>query len=316
MKIRLPSARSWLIAFFLLGLSLAGRTQTNEADLFPYAIPVERGATEFAPGDSIVIASLRGDRPHLEIGGRYLLEGAYTLASLDSAHLTWSITTRGPDAPAATPAEASASDDVRRGAGKFRLIKTFLNDGWPHVSFYSDRSQGGMYFGETGAEKTVLRKKPWSDFTKPQTVTNRGSDILSYAPNRAIIDYLGEPVPLPANLETKYTPAALKSEFTTLVEATGAKIQKLAVDTSEFPCLVYGAVTGTNNLQRMQEALGTTPGYAYGGSVVGRMGNGTTYFAINLTPSDQYPHGEIEAVNRRLMIRLQMLAQKARTADE
>jgi hypothetical protein len=108
----------------------------------------------------------------------------------------------------------------------------------------------------------------------------------------------------------------LKAEFTTLVEATGAKVQKLAVDTSEFPCLVYGAVTGTNNLQRVQDALGTAPGYAYGGSVVARMGNGTTYFAINLTPSDQYPREEIEAVNRRLMIRLQMLAQKARTPDE
>jgi hypothetical protein len=216
----------------------------------------------------------------------------------------------------ATPAEASASADVRRGAGKFRLIKTFLNDGWPHVSFYSGRSQGGVYFGETGAEKTVLRKKPWSDFTRPRAVTNRGSDILSQAGNRAIMDYLGEPVPLPANLETKYTAAALKAEFTTLVEATGAKIQKLAVDTSEFPCLVYGAVTGTNNLQRVQDTIGTRAGYTYGGSVVGRIGNGTTCFAINLTPSDQYPHGEIEAVNRRLMIRLQMLAQKARTADE
>ena len=256
---------------------------------------------------------MRGDRPHLETGGRYLLEGTYTLASLDSANLSWSITTHGPSA--STPIQASANAAVRRGTGKFRLIETFVYDGWPHVSFYSGRSHGGVYFGETGATNTVLLKKGWSDFTEPTTTANGGSGILSSAGNVAIIAYLGDPVPLPPNLETTYTAAGLKEEFTTLAKAAGRKVQKLAVDTSEFPCLVYGTVTGANNLQRVQEALGTTPGYVYGGSVVGRMGNDTTYFAFNLTPDDRYPRGQIEAVHRRLMIRLQMLAEKARKAD-
>ncbi len=315
MKIRLHSVRWSFIAFALSGLSLPGRAQTSDADLFPYTIPVTLGAAEFAPGDGIVIASLRGDRPHLEIGGRYLLEGTYTLASLDSANLSCSITTRGPGSP--TPTQESANDAVRRGTGKFRLIKTFVNDGWPHVSFYNSRSQGGVYFGETGVEKTVLRQKTWSDFTEPQAMTNRRSGLASNAGNRAIIDYLGDPVTLPPNLETRYMAAGLKAEFTTLAEAAGAKVQKLHVDTSEFPCLVYGTVTGMNNLQRVQDALGTTPGYAYGGSVVGRIeGSGATYFAINLTPYNRYPRGEVEAVHRRLMIRLQMLAEKARMTNE
>ncbi len=314
MKIRFHSARWSLVAFALLAWSLVGRAQPSDADLFPYVIPVELGAAEFAPGDSIVIASLRGDRPHLEIGGRYLLEGTYTLASLDSANLSWSITTRGPSGP--TPIQASANDAVRRGPGKFRLIKTLVNDGWPHVSFYDGRSQGGVYFGETGAEKTVLRQKSWSDFTEPQPMTNRGADIFPNAinpSNAAIMAYLGDPIPLPQNLETRYTASALKTEFTALVDAVGRKVQKLAVDTSEFPCLVYGTITGGDDLQLVQKAIGTTPGYAYGGSVVGRSGNGTTYFAINLTPDDRYPREHVEAVHRRLMIRLQMLAEKAQT---
>jgi hypothetical protein len=294
-------------------LSLAGRAQPSDADLFPYKIPVALGANEFAPGDNIVIASLRGDRPHLEIGGRYLLEGTYTLASLDSANLSWSITTRGPSGP--TPTQASANAAVRSGKGEFRLSKTFENDGWPHVSFYSGHSQGGVYFGESGAEKTVLRQKAWSDFTDPQAATNRGSNMLSVSGNAAIIAYLGDPVPLPLNLETRYAAAGMKAEFTKLVEVAGRKVQKLAVDASEFPCLVYGTVAGADNLQRVQEALGATPGYAYGGSVVGRMGNDTTYFAFNLTPEDRYHRAQVEAVHRRLMIRLQMLAEKARTSE-
>jgi hypothetical protein len=139
--------------------------------------------------------------------------------------------------------------------------------------------------------------------------------MLSAAGNAAIIAYLGDPVPVPPNLEIRYTAAGLKAEFMALAEAAGRKVQKLAVDTSEFPCLVYGTVTGANNLQRVQEALGATQDYVYGGSVVGRMGNDTTYFAFNLTPDDRYPRGQVEAVHRRLMIRLQMLAEKAQKAN-
>jgi hypothetical protein len=56
-------------------------------------------------------------------------------------------------------------------------------------------------------------------------------------------------------------------------------------------------------------------GYDYCGSVVGGTAGGGTYFALSMTPQSQYPRGDGGACNRRLMIRLQMLAdavQKAR----
>ena len=47
-------------------------------------------------GSLPLITSIRGNREHLEPGGRYILEGSYTLASADSADLAWYATSRGP----------------------------------------------------------------------------------------------------------------------------------------------------------------------------------------------------------------------------
>src|SRR6266851_4287348 len=131
---------------------------------FPYVIPPELGATEFATGDSIVITSVRGNRRHLESGGRYLVEGSYTLAAADSADLALHATSRGPSSP--SPVMRDQHVEIPSGSGNFSLKKTVRGDGWLHISFYvNGNSHGGIYFGEKGVEKTVLRKKGWSDFS-------------------------------------------------------------------------------------------------------------------------------------------------------
>jgi hypothetical protein len=53
-------------------------------------------------------------------------------------------------------------------------------------------------------------------------------------------------------------------------------------------------------------------GYTYAGSVVGHTDTGATYFSLNMIPPDQYPSGQDLACHRRLMVRLQMLADDAR----
>ena len=55
--------------------------------------------------------------------------------------------------------------------------------------------------------------------------------------------------------------------------------------------------------------------YNYGGSVVGGSDKGETYFSLNMIPSGQYPSGQAAACNRRLMVRLQMLADSVRQAE-
>lgn len=325
MKTHPSSGLAWSAVAATLALSCRLWAAPTDAAEFPHPIAVDLGATEFAAGDSIVITSLRGDRPHLESGGRYLLEGTYTLASLEQARLGWSITSRGPSGP--TPVAEGENMMVGRGPGTFRLVKTFLRDGWPHVSFYAGRSHGGVYFGEMGREHTVLRRRGWSDFSeRPRgdsaAAATAGLDPLSVGPtsadrgqssgNTAIVAYLGDPVPLPPNLDVRYGPEGLMAAFNKLSKTAGYEIKKLAVDSSEFPCLVYGIIAGNQDFRDMQLVLGAMNGYAYGGSVVGRTGQGSTYFALNMTPRDQYPRAQATAAQRRLMVRLEMLAQKVR----
>jgi hypothetical protein len=286
---------------------------------YPYVIRLALGATEFAAGDSIVITSLRGDRPHIELGGNYLVEGSYNLASADSADLAFYSTSRGPSG--STPVMASQHTNIMRGSGLFQLKKTLNDDGWLHVSFYVDgHSHGGDYFGEEGRESTVLRKKGWSDFSNGSLANrqDRAAASLSLSvgeltndSNLAILAYLGQPVLAPAGLDAKYNASNLLAAFTELTKKAGLKINRLAVDESEFPFLVYGVLAGRCDFRVLENALHERKGYVYGGSVVGHTGQGGTYFALNMVPSDQYSSGQMQACSRRLMIRLQMLADAA-----
>lgn len=270
---------------------------------FRYEIQPDLGASEFAPGDGIVIKSLRGDRQHLEPGGHYFVEGSYTLASAEDADLAWFCTSRGPSG--STPVTAEEHVKVGKGSGEFHLQKTLLEDGWLHLSFYvNGRSHGGIYFGEKGVEKTVLRQKGWSDFSNAAPPTSTA--------NAAIMAYLGNPVAAPATLDPKYTPTNLLAAFTAMSAKAGWRIQKLAVDESEFPFLVFGLVAGRHELG--QKEFRGMQGYEYGGSVVGITEDGSTYFALNMIPRDQYPSELAAACNRRLMVRLQMLADAIRQA--
>ena len=243
-----------------------------DAEEFPYGIQTELGATEFAPEDSIVITSLRGDRQHLEPGGRYLLEGSYTLASAENADLALFSTSRGPSG--STPVADDQHVKISKGSGTFRLKKTLSDNGWLHISFYVDNhSHGGVYFGERGNEDGVLRKKGWSDFSSdstahgiPSAATSEVRTITPEESNRAIMAYLGDPVPAPAALDAKYTPTNLVTAFATMAQQSGWQIKKLAVDDSEFPFLLYGLLDGRHelNVEDIRKI-----GYEYGGSVRG-----------------------------------------------
>jgi hypothetical protein len=296
-------------------VSSAGADATAEHSEFPYVIPPELGASEFASGDGIVLRSMRGDREHLEAGGRYVLEGSYTLTSAESAELAWFSTSRGPSG--STPMTKEEHVRVGRGSGKFHLEKTLLDDGWLHVSFYiSGHSHGGVYFGEQGVDKTVLRQKGWSDLSSPPPSENAGQKsppletgglLPSHPANAAIMAYLGHPVAVPGNLDAKYTPTNLVAAFTAMSKKAGWRIQRLAVDDSEFPFLLYGVLAGRHEL--IEKDIREMNGYDYGGSVRGSTANGSTYFSLNMIPRDQYPNDQLAACNRRLMVRLQMLAE-------
>jgi hypothetical protein len=286
---------------------------------YPYLIQFELGATEFAPGDNIVITSIRGNRRHLESGGRYLVEGSYALAAADGADLALHATSRGPSGP--SPVMRDQQVEITRGTGDFHLTKTLRDDGWLHISFYvNGHSHGGIYFGEQGVEKTILREKGWSDFSSDSASARPGREFavgesvsaLTNEANLAILAYLGNPVPAPAGLDAKYNRTNLRAAFTVLSKKADLRVKALEVDESEFPFLAYGVLTGKCDFQVLEKGLREMNGYSYGGSVVGHTNQRATYFALNMIPHDQYPS---DRCDRRLMIRLQMLADKARRTE-
>ncbi len=307
-----------LAAAFLLHTSNlpAGAGEEKLDRQFPQVIQYELGASGFAPGDQITITSVRGDRTHIEPGGSYLVEGTYTLASAESADLALFSTSRGPSSP--TTIQDGQRIKITKGAGKFQLYERNLPDGWLHVSFYPQNgsSHGGVYFGEKGMENTIMRKQGWFDDLAVKTSGEKDgsrSDPGNKA-NRALLAYLGNPVPPPASMDSRYNKENLLKAFTALCRNADLVITKLAVDDSEFPFIVYGTLEGAHTLPD-KPLFEDQKGYTYGGSVRGSIGEGSTYFAVNMVPRSQYPEGQEKACNRRLMVRLQMLADKVCQAE-
>lgn len=289
-----------------VGALLATASLLDASPPFSHEIQYELGASGFPAGDQITITSLRGDRKHIEPGGSYLVEGTYTLNSAENADLALFSTSRGPSGP--TPVQDGQRVKITKGSGTFHLCETNLPDGWLHVSFYPNGgSRGGVYFGEKGRENTIMRNQEWF-----RGITDKlREDRSSSEANGALMTYLGDPVAPPANMDPRYNKQNLLKAFTTLCGKADLVITKLAVDDSEFPFLVYGTLDGKHTLPE-KALFEDQKGYTYGGSVRGSVGDGATYFAVNMVPHDQYPDDQEQACSRRLMLRLQMLADKAK----
>ena len=115
---------------------------------FPYTVPFERGASNFKPGDRIVIREVRGTRKAFEPGGIYRVVGEYTLGSAAEAQLALSVTAvrRG---EGCTSGNQRGTQSVTRGSGTFDLAVVMPYPGHPHLTFYvAGRNAGGVYFGK------------------------------------------------------------------------------------------------------------------------------------------------------------------------
>jgi len=128
--------------------------------------------------------------------------------------------------------------------------------------------------------------------------------------NAAIVNYLGEPVRAPDGLDSKYSAEEMSAVLRSVCESLGIKIEKLAVDTTEFPFVVHGLVErqpGNDFFRRIEAKLREVHGYSYVGSTSGRSKEGASFFAMSITPRKAYPPERAEAIERRLMLRLQMI---------
>jgi hypothetical protein len=243
MKTLLTHVPRVFVVLFTMSCALAGSPPaTHEtAGDFPHLIRYELGEAEFAAGDDITIREVHGTKETITIGGTYCVEGTYTLGSMEEATLALFVTTSNNEP---SPIGPKQTVQIKKGTGSFRLIKTMTVDGYLHVSFYplpSGSGFGGVYFGQG---KWVLRQKGFSyldNRSQPDHLGKGGSlgDQISLSgPNRAMFEYLGDPVPPPANMEVKYTREGLADAIRSAAKKAGICLKKVEIDDSEYPYLV------------------------------------------------------------------------------
>jgi len=266
------------------------------ADDFPHVVKFELGDTEFAPGDHIEITEVRGTAAALSINQTYSVSGKYTLSSSDEAELALFVTLRD-----STPSKVDHKQRVRitKGSGTFRLDKTMDAEGYPHVSFYpvpSGSSFGGVYFG-TG--QWLLRR---------QGSGSPGAEAASSGPNQAILNFLGDPVPAPPNLDPAYSAGAIQRALMSAAAKSGVAINSVQIDNSEFPPLL--GVVSTGDFDLLGEEIKKTKDYDFTGSVGHK-----THHAFNIVPYRAFPPESSQRIGRRLTVRYQMLYEKISGID-
>jgi len=115
---------------------IQGTTSTADAaSPFVYDIPFQssRRAKPIAleSGDGLEITSVRGDRPHLELGGTYLVQGQYKLTSANGATLRLTPITAPGTGMFLSPTQFLR---VAPGTGTFSLVAKMSSTGRFHVA--------------------------------------------------------------------------------------------------------------------------------------------------------------------------------------
>ena len=119
-----------------------------------FTILPQSRSSRFSAGDEIVITSVTGDHPDIQVGGIYLVEGTYTLASMDEAILGLSVPYRNGSMP-------WAHTSVSNGKGHFSLrieipnIQSFQS---LHLAFYTANrgyAGDGIHFVGKGSRQNL-----------------------------------------------------------------------------------------------------------------------------------------------------------------
>jgi len=278
---------------------LSARADTNiDADRdCPREVPYELGASEFEPGDSITIQKVRGSSDLIHSGETYCVIGTYTLSSQDEANLSLFATTTN---RTSSPVDPQQTMRVSKGTGSFHLMKRMTDDGYLHITFYSRKGGqgfGGVYFGQG---QGVLRDKHFSyrDAASHARTASTIEPVSSAGPNQVLFEYLGNPVPAPANMDPAYTKEGLTQAMQTAAQYAGITLAKLEIDDSEFPLLIGVAFSNPSDKPKLIEQIRKMTPYATSGGV-----GGETTYAMNIVPYGAFPADAGQRIYRRMTLR-------------
>jgi hypothetical protein len=290
-------------------LALGASTATNSAAAeFSSVVPFELGEGGFFPGDSITIQRVTGTSPTIRTGETYCVEGTYTLASKEKAHLALYATTRS---TVPTPNDPGQTALIEKGTGTFRLVKTMRVEGYLHVSFYpvpGGSSFGGIYFGQG---EWVNHDKGWTHLDSHPRVqdyvgtgNSTGGPVSLTGPNQALLEYLGDPVEPPADMNVAYTKDGLIKAIQTAAQNAGISVKRVEVDDSEYPFLL-GIICQEGDYRKLTDQLRKMEAYEYNGCI-----SSSTHSAMNLVPHRAFPRAVIQQINHRTGLREQVLFDK------
>lgn len=293
------------LTFWLASGTFAGMAANNPAEeQFPNSVPFELGKAQFAPGDNITIQTVRGMADTFRTNETYCVEGTYTLSTRDEAELAVFVTTRQ-DIRARIDSRQMLH--VKKGTGSFRLIETMVAEGYPHVSFYpvpSGGDFGGIYFGQGNwlwAEKGHDPAGPAGGHQDtPEAGSSSEAQTTLTGANRVLLDYLGNPVEAPADLDAAYTPARLRQAIQSAAAQAGVSLRKIAIDDSEFPSLIGVACT-EGDFPKLKARLAKMAPYEYYGDVGSK-----SCCTFTVIPSRVWPPEARQRIYRRATLRMQV----------
>jgi hypothetical protein len=264
------------------------------------------GQSSFPAGDSIEITSV------VQFSDRVVVKGHYNLLSAKDAELGFYITTWR---TVSVPTDQTQLKHIFKGEGDFELTHSHLVPGLMHVSMYSlsgGKPFAGVYFGnkeDAAAEsKMDLGYAQTGSTPEPSTLA---TPMSITGPNQALLEYLGNPVEPPVDMDSRYTVPGLTGAIQLAARNAGVTVKNVAIDDSEFPFLV-GVVCGGSDFQKLKSQIKKLAGYQYNGSI-GNDSNSDgrdTCNAFSMVPDRVYPPGTAGQIYRRLWLRQQVFYDK------
>ena len=124
-------------------------------------------------------------------------------------------------------------------------------------------------------------------------------------PNQVLIDYLGNPVAPPANMDAAYTKEGLTSAMQEAAQAANITLTTVAVDDSEFPFLVGVVSANKGDVEKLKEQIRKMTAYNYAGGI-----GSDTRMVMNLVPYSAFPTDASQRIQHRMMLREAILSDK------
>jgi RNA polymerase sigma factor (sigma-70 family) len=155
------------------------------------------------------------------------------------------------------------------------------------------------------AEAEVAQLK--SAFESRQGLGTGAATIAPDASSAALINFLGEAVPPPPDMNPAYTKEGLLGAIHQAAQLANVPLKQVQIETSEFPFLVGLVCDSEADFEKLKAQFKNMANYDYRG---GTSSHGT--YAFNMIPYSSWPSDAAQRIGRRTTVRASMLYDQLR----